>query len=254
MNNLIIKPVDFNGDQLMAVKDESSGKIYTGVSYICRGLGLTEGQSKNEKRKIQEDLVLSKGGRNLVLPTSGGNQEALCIEVEFLPLWLAKISITPKMQEESPELTEKLVQYQLKAKDVLAQAFLSKEPKVDYNLEFLKEMNKALNNIQDEKIRDSVCRQMFERIGFNSPCAAIKRELEDKDKEFEVVKKFIEENCIIDKGSLITVSDLYQMFLEWCKDVNINVSQVIFSKKLKKLGVEQGRKTDFRFWRGLKRR
>ena len=70
--------------------------------------------------------MLSKGGRNLVLPTNGGNQDILCLMLEYLPLWLAKISITPKMKNESPELVKRLIKYQLKAKDVLAEAFLNK--------------------------------------------------------------------------------------------------------------------------------
>jgi hypothetical protein len=47
--------------------------------------------------------------------------------IDFLPLWLAKISITPKMKKNNPELVEKLIQYQLKAKDVLAAAFLPQQ-------------------------------------------------------------------------------------------------------------------------------
>jgi phage antirepressor YoqD-like protein len=71
----------------------------------------------------------------LPYPTNGGVQEVLGIEIDFLPLWLAKIPITPKMKIESNNLKEqhgteyvttldKLVEYQLKAKDVLAKAFL----------------------------------------------------------------------------------------------------------------------------------
>ena len=75
-------------------------------------------------RKIKKDLVLSQGGLNLTLPTNGGEQDISCIELDYLPLWLAKISITPKMQKENPIVTTKLVNYQLKAKDVLANAFI----------------------------------------------------------------------------------------------------------------------------------
>ena len=42
-----------------------------------------------------------------------------------VPLWLAKISITPTLRENNPELVEKLVNYQLKVKDILVAAFLS---------------------------------------------------------------------------------------------------------------------------------
>lgn len=126
-NTLITKEVEFLGDSLLVVKDEESHKIYTGVGYVCKGLGLSEGQLKSERKKIQEDIVLSKGGRNFILPTNGGNQEVLAIELDYLPIWLAKISITPKMKEQQPELVNRLVEYQLKAKDVLANAFIHKQ-------------------------------------------------------------------------------------------------------------------------------
>jgi hypothetical protein len=96
---LIVKEVDFKGAQLMAVQDSETGKIYVGVKWICEGIGLTKGQMQNERIKIKEDAALSKGERNLVLPTKGGNQEAACIELEFLPLWLAKISNYKSIQK-----------------------------------------------------------------------------------------------------------------------------------------------------------
>ena len=55
------------------------------------------------------------------LPTQGGEQEVLCLNIDFVPLWLAKISITPSMKENNPRLVDKLIVYQLKAKDVLAE-------------------------------------------------------------------------------------------------------------------------------------
>lgn len=133
LKGMTVLEVDFSGDNLLAVKLKEDDKIYVGVSWVCEGIGLTKGQIQNERLKIQEDVVLKQGQRNLVLPTKGGNQQSLCIELDFLPLWLAKISITPKMQENKPEIVEKLIQYQLKAKDVLAQAFLHN--KQEWNLQ-----------------------------------------------------------------------------------------------------------------------
>jgi len=124
---LTAKEVNFNGAILMAVQDERTKQIYVGIRWICDGLGLSRGQMNNETVKIQTDLVLSQGARNLVLPTKGGNQEVLTLKLEFLPLWLAKISITPNMKKENPELVAKLVDYQLNAKDVLANAFIKNE-------------------------------------------------------------------------------------------------------------------------------
>lgn len=138
MGNLTVKEVEFNGDVLMAAQDKSNERVYVGVRWVSEGIGLTKGQMQNERKKIQEDLVLKQGERNLVLPTNSGEQEVLCIELDFLPLWLAKISITPKMRENSPFMVQKLVDYQLKAKDVLAEAFIKKEDQtVSSDLQFL---------------------------------------------------------------------------------------------------------------------
>lgn len=123
-NELEIKRVPFMGAELMAARD-TDGQIWAGVRWMCDGIGLSKGQMQNERTRIHNDKVLSQGERNLVLPTRGGNQETLCLKLDFVPLWLAKISITPSMEAETPELADRLEQYQLRAKDTLAEAFLS---------------------------------------------------------------------------------------------------------------------------------
>lgn len=126
MNDLTVKQVDLFGDMIVAVQD-AEGNIWGGVKWFCEGLGLSDGQRQRQTTNIQSDIVLSKGVANLRLPTKGGEQDVLCLNIDFIPLWLAKISITPSMKENNPELVEKLVKYQLKAKDVLAEAFLGKK-------------------------------------------------------------------------------------------------------------------------------
>lgn len=111
------------GADLIAARDES-GIIWAGVRWMCEGIGLSDGQKLRQITNIGTDLVLSKGVANLKLPTSGGEQEVICLNLEFVPLWLAKISITPAMQRDNPEVVERLVEYQLKAAKVLADAFL----------------------------------------------------------------------------------------------------------------------------------
>jgi phage antirepressor YoqD-like protein len=119
--DLTIKQVNFNGDNLLAVKDNITGKVHVAVYYVCKGLKLDENQTKVQRDKINSDLVLSKGGRKISIPTNGGIQDVLCIELEFLPLWLAKINANIISNQESQD---KLIEYQLKAKDVLAKAFI----------------------------------------------------------------------------------------------------------------------------------
>lgn len=125
MQGLAVKDVEFNGAILRAAQVENV--IWVGVKWICDGLGLSEDRGKYERKKIQKDLVLNKGVRFYPLGTDNANSDVLCLMLDFLPLWLAKINITPTMKRENPELVDRLIEYQLKAKDVLAEAFLSKK-------------------------------------------------------------------------------------------------------------------------------
>lgn len=136
MSNLAIKEVSFNGDNLLACQEYESNKIYVGVSFICGGIGLTEKQRDRQVSNIQTDLVLKQGVKKLPLKFEGQVRNVLCIELDFLPLWLAKISITPKMQEDQPFIVKKLIEYQLKAKDVLSDAFI-KNNQLSPQLQFL---------------------------------------------------------------------------------------------------------------------
>ncbi len=122
-NKLVVKEVDFFGDMLKAARDEH-GIVWAGVPWLCKGMGLTKDQTRNERKKIQDDLVLSQGVKFHPLGTGNANKEVLCLQLDYVPLWIAKISITPTMRENNPGLVEKLVNYQLKVKDVLAAAFL----------------------------------------------------------------------------------------------------------------------------------
>ena len=123
MNKLEVKKVPFMGTELMAARD-ADGQIWAGVRWMCDGIGLSRNQRDNQIDKIKADTVLFKGAGNFPLPTNGGNQKCLCLKLDYVPLWLAKIAITPKMERETPELAAKLEQYQLRAKDVQAAAFL----------------------------------------------------------------------------------------------------------------------------------
>lgn len=124
---LAVKDVEFNGAVLRAAQIEDI--VWVGVRWVCQGLGLSDGKVKSERKKIQEDLVLKQGTRFLPIGTGNSDSEVLCLMLDYLPLWLAKISITPTMKRENPELVNRLIEYQLKAKDALAKAFLPNSDK-----------------------------------------------------------------------------------------------------------------------------
>ena len=130
MADLIIKDVNFYGDDIIAIKE--NGKIYVSVKSVCGNLGMTKSQSDYQIQKIQKEELLKGACKINHLKTNGGIQEVLMIELDYLPAWLFKIN--PARFED--KLKEKLLVYQLKAKDVLAEAFFGK--RINETLELLK--------------------------------------------------------------------------------------------------------------------
>lgn len=126
MNELEIKKVPFLGTELMAARD-ADGQIWAGVKWMCNGIGLSRGQANGEIVKVQSDEALQEGCTKFHAGVFDAAHETIALKLDFVPLWLAKISITPTMKAEHPEVAETLKQYQLKAKDVLAAAFLPKK-------------------------------------------------------------------------------------------------------------------------------
>lgn len=122
-SELIVKDVEFHGDILRAAQDPD-GKVWVGVRWVCQGMGFDNERMKNERKKIQRDIVLNEGVKFYPLGSGNSDTQVLCLDLDYIPLWLAKIAITPTMQRENPVLVNKLIDYQLKAKDVLAAAFL----------------------------------------------------------------------------------------------------------------------------------
>lgn len=126
MNDLIVKSVDVLGDAIMAMRD-TDGQIWAGVSYFCRALGMNKGQKDRQTTNVQKDETLKRGCRKFAAGVFDPTNEAVGMRIDFVPLWLAKINITKTMLQDHPELADKLLEYQLKAKDILAAAFLPQQ-------------------------------------------------------------------------------------------------------------------------------
>lgn len=126
MDNLIVKPVDVLGSSIMAAQDKD-GNVFAGVSYFCNALGMTRGQKNRQVKNVQKDETLKRGCIKLGAGVLDEGNEAVALRIDFIPIWLAKISITDKTKQENPELADKLLEYQLKAKDILAAAFLPQQ-------------------------------------------------------------------------------------------------------------------------------
>lgn len=126
MEEMIVKNVDVMGDFITAAKDHD-GNVWVGVRWVCDALEMTEGQMKRQIKNIQDDELFSGSGSNQILNKGSGERDVFCLKLDYVPIWLAKINITQKTREERPEFSKKLLEYQLKAKDILAAAFLPKQ-------------------------------------------------------------------------------------------------------------------------------
>ena len=125
-----VKEIPFNGNTLLGIKDQN-GQVWLAIRKTCTDIGLSDGQTRRQLANLKDDLIFKKAITNLRYPSKGGEQETTCINEKFVTLWLAKISLTPSMQKKNPEAVQKLLEYQLKAVDVLHKAFYETEEQKD---------------------------------------------------------------------------------------------------------------------------
>ena len=118
--------VDFYDDYITAFKSES-GEVYAVINQVLRNIGFDDARINNIRTKWIKDLVISRGVDNFILHTNGGNQAVYCIQHRMLPLALAKIGITPRMQRECNSLVNKLIKYQIECGDILHNYFFGKD-------------------------------------------------------------------------------------------------------------------------------
>lgn len=153
-----LQVTDFNfyGDNLIALKDNATGEIYTAINSILKGIGfIDKDQIRKRRDKWINDPVVSKGISTFNIPTSEGvtkkdtpmnNQAVYCISQHKLPIALAKINITPKMKQTQPELAAKLELYQDKCADVLASVFIDHKTISDINMQPVTETLNTITN------------------------------------------------------------------------------------------------------------
>jgi len=213
LKGLELMEVNFDGDLIMVVRVKETGKIYAGINWITQALGLTKGQHDNEVKKAKKDFVISKGTSNLTLPTKGGNQNAFAIELDFLPLWLAKISITPDMITNKIEAVNKLIDYQTRAKDVLAQAFLGKQKEWNLQREVGKVDRKRMTSSIQEYVPNAKSityadyTNMVYKILFNMTAKQI-RENRNINKKSDLTRDYLNETelKIVDEAETIVTA------------------------------------------------
>lgn len=145
-----LQVTDFNfyGDELIALKDNTTGEIYTAITHILRGIGFNSKQVEHQQNKILKDELLKShtlkfSGVDLNMPSVN---EIWYISQRKLPIALAKINITPKMKKDQPELSKRLLTYQDKCADVLASVFIDRKTVSDMNMQPIAETLNAITN------------------------------------------------------------------------------------------------------------
>ena len=116
MASQIQRTVLFYGDELIAVQTEDSGTIFVPLARLCDNLGI---ERKRQAQRIREHPVLGKGFQNITIETAGGAQDAQCLRIDLIPLWLSGVNAN----RVSEAVRDKLIRYQAEVATVLWQAF-----------------------------------------------------------------------------------------------------------------------------------
>lgn len=226
-NNTALQVTNFNfyGDELIALKDNATGEIYTSINHVLKGIGFTDDEQIRRRRdKWIKDIVIGKGVTKFRHPSDGGYQETYCISQHKLPLALAKINITPKMKQNQPELASKLELYQDKCADVLASVFLDHkttdeitiQPILDTLNTFTKTVNDTLLSLNE---RMSKLEESQEQV---------KKSLPKKRFSFWNSKMFPKYQLLMDYFEIptgkngILYKELYKEFHNTYPDIEIN--------------------------------
>lgn len=92
MGVLIDKIKSIEIDDMTVLTYQIDNKIYIGVKWMCENIGLSIGQSRSERKKVQSDIILRQGVSIFKVQTNGGIQSTIFLDINYLPVWLSKIN------------------------------------------------------------------------------------------------------------------------------------------------------------------
>lgn len=227
INSTALQVTNFNfyGDELIALKDNSTGEIYTSINHVLKGIGFTNDEQIRRRRdKWINDIVIGKGVTKFRHPSDGGYQETYCISHHKLPLALAKINITPKMKQNQPELVSKLELYQDKCADVLASVFLDHKTTDQINIQpILDTLNTFTKTVNDTLL------SLNERMSkLEESQEQVKKSLPKKRFSYWNSKMFSKYQLLMDYFEIptgkngILYKELYKEFHNTYPDIEIN--------------------------------
>ena len=101
-NQISTQTISFNNQSLITV--EQNGNHYVAMKPICENIGLAW---EPQVLRIKRDEVISQGMIVMIIPTNGGNQNMICLPIEYLNGWLFGIDINRC----KPEIRDTLIKY-----------------------------------------------------------------------------------------------------------------------------------------------
>ncbi|WP_439242492.1 phage antirepressor N-terminal domain-containing protein [Lonepinella sp. BR2474] len=114
-NQISTQTIQFYNHALITF--EQNGTHYTAMKPICENIGLAW---HAQYERIQRDEVLSQGILMIRTPSNGGEQQVLCLPIEYLNGWLFGIDI----KRCKPEIRETLIRYKKECYQALANYWL----------------------------------------------------------------------------------------------------------------------------------
>lgn len=72
--NTALQVTNFNfyGDELIALKDNATGEIYTSINSVLRGIGFKDDQVRYQRVKWAKDKSILKGVVKFTIPSNSG--------------------------------------------------------------------------------------------------------------------------------------------------------------------------------------
>lgn len=132
--------VPFHGSALYVVNH--NGEPYTPMKPIVEGMGL---DWKSQRTKIKQRFA--KGGVEITIPTAGGPQRMLCLQLRKLAAWLATI----QPNKVKPAIRDNVIRYQDECDDVLYDYWTKGAAVNPRKLSVMEELNQACAEMKRDK-------------------------------------------------------------------------------------------------------
>lgn len=113
--------VDFRADTLFAAERDDG--VFVAITPICAALGL---DAQKQRKRIQDDPILSEGACQVAYPSAGGMQETFSLRLDLVNGWL--FSINEKLVRDE-DVRQKVLTYKRECYAVLFQHFYGRVEK-----------------------------------------------------------------------------------------------------------------------------